>query len=103
VSVHLRCPICGRPLHRVAGLEYAIPHSRGRDCPEHHAITTPPDQWEQARLRDYVAEIDAFLHPTDEVRCPGHEWAVIELNSVIAVMECRHCAAMSPIDVRGER
>lgn len=93
--------MCGRPLHRVRGLEYVLPHSRGWDCRLGHAISTPPLVWEAARLAQYAAEIEMFLHPSDTITCPGHEWSIVELDAAMAILECSKCGSMSPLPLPG--
>jgi predicted RNA-binding Zn-ribbon protein involved in translation (DUF1610 family) len=101
VASKFRCPMCGRPLHRVRGLEHARPHSRGWDCPHGHATSTAAPVWEAARLAQYREEIENFLHPSDTIDCPGHEWSIVELDKAMAVLECAKCGSMSPLPMPG--
>lgn len=101
VTGHARCPICGRPLRRVPRLERKLPHSRGFDCPEHHAVSTSPQAWEQARIRQLMADIEEFLHPSDEVICVEHTWSLVESGNGLAVLSCAKCASLTTVELGG--
>jgi len=89
------CPICGERSTLRPGPGRLGRGTRHLDCVHEHAMTAPFDEWIAAYSRQVQAEVEAWLHPSDDVVDHDHAWELVEVHDVFVHLECGRCAALA--------
>lgn len=93
--IHQPCPVCGRPATLREGPGRIGHGTQHLDCDDRHAMTAPFQEWLSAYSHQVEAEIQAWLHPSDECVDHDHDWEGAEVYDGFVLLACRGCGAWS--------